>query len=335
MAAYRSLRVQWILAVLFIAAVTTTLFFGMRTYRSWLLLRSAYAVEAPDLGNIRPWMTLGYVSRLYGAPEGALLERLQLAPATPSDTTLKYLAQQEGVTPFHYVQRLQQAIASVEPKAARIGTKEHSGWLSAISDDLLAALLVYGYPAMAAILVFGSLGVPLPDGLVTAAAGSLIAQNRMGWLSACTVTVASTVAGDMAGFYLGVILGEEFLNRWGTWIGYTDARRHRAQLLFARWGWAGVLVTRTFASSVSPVVNLMAGASRYRPAAFLGTAFLGRVLWTLAYLGLGYGVGGALEAANGFLTNLTGLLVGTVVVLWIGRVLFKPPSTDHVSAAVH
>ena len=53
---------------------------------------------------------------------------------------------------------------------------------------------------------------------------------------------------------------------------------------------------------------------------FTAIAVLGRVMWTGAYLGLGYTIGGDFEAATGFLGNLSGfLLCGTtlVVVAWI------------------
>jgi membrane protein DedA with SNARE-associated domain len=298
----------------------------MRSYRSWLLLRSAYALESPDLGNIRAWMTLGYVSGLYGASESALLERLHLPPGTAASTTLRSLAQQAGVTPLDYVLRVQQALAAADLKTERKNGAEASGWLGALSDELLAALLVYGYPALAAVLLVGSVGMPLPDGLLTAAAGSLIAQNRMSWASAATVAVSASVAGDMAGYYLGRFLSAEFLERRGPWIGYTAARRRRVQVLFERWGLVSVLLSRTLVSSISSVVNLVAGAGRYRPYAFLSAAVAGRILWTAAYLGLGYGASGALEAANGFLTNLTGLLVSLALALWSGWLVFRRPN---------
>jgi membrane protein DedA with SNARE-associated domain len=98
------------------------------------------------------------------------------------------------------------------------------------------------------------------------------------------------------------------------------------QGLFERWGLVSVLLSRTLVSSISSVVNLMAGASRYRPYAFLSAAVAGRILWTAAYLGLGYGVSGALEAANGFLTNLTGFLVSLALALWTGWLVFRRPN---------
>jgi membrane protein DedA with SNARE-associated domain len=53
--------------------------------------------------------------------------------------------------------------------------------------------------------------------------------------------------------------------------------------------------------------------SRYDLPRFLVVAVAGRVVWTAAYLGLGYSIGGDLEAATGFLTNLSALLVSLTV----------------------
>jgi len=302
-------------------ALLSSAAFATRSYRTLLLLRAAYRVEAPDLSQVRPWMTLGYVARLYGASEAALLDRLGMPAETPSGTTLKTLAQQQGLTPFQYLQRVQQAVAAVQPDAAIRGGAERAGWWGAFGDALLAALLVYGYPALGLTLLLGSIGVPLPDGLLTVVAGSLIAQQRMGWSAAGAVAVAATVGGDLVGYYLGRVLSREFLERRGGWLGYTPARRQRVEGLFRRWGLVSVLLSRTLVSTVSPVVNLAAGASGYRLYAFASAVVVGRVLWTGAYLGLGFGVGGALEAAAGFLQNLTGLLVSLAVLLWAGRLV--------------
>jgi membrane protein DedA with SNARE-associated domain len=46
---------------------------------------------------------------------------------------------------------------------------------------------------------------------------------------------------------------------------------------------------------------------------FLALTLLGRLLWTSAYLGLGYAVGPDPEAATSFLANLSGLLVSLAV----------------------
>jgi membrane protein DedA with SNARE-associated domain len=105
------------------------------------------------------------------------------------------------------------------------------------------------------------------------------------------------------------------LARRGRWLGYTASRHEHARALFARWGGWTVLITRTLVSHLSSIVSLLAGMSYYPLLSFLMVALAGRVLWTGAYLGLGYAIGGSLEAAADFLKNLSGVLVSLPIFL--------------------
>jgi membrane protein DedA with SNARE-associated domain len=115
------------------------------------------------------------------------------------------------------------------------------------------------------------------------------------------------------GYGLGRLLDRGVLERRGRWLGYTRERALRASRLFEQWGAWTVLITRTFVSYLGPAVNVLAGAAGYPLTAFLALTVLGRLLWTSAYLGLGYAVGSDPEAATGFLANLSGLLVSLAV----------------------
>ena len=295
--------------VLFALALLPTLWFGLRTYRSFLLLRSAYEAGAPMTSSIRGWMTLDYIATTYHTPAAALIERLGLAPATGASTNLKSLAEQAGVSPPQYVERVQRAVAVVASRAEPTSATNGSGWLAAIAERTLTALLVYGYPVLGATLFLGAIGLPLPDGIAAAVAGSLAAQGRMDWGAAGAVIVAASVFGDAVGYGLGRWLGAGFLERRSRWFGYTSARRAQVQALFDQWGLVTVFITRTFVSYLSSVASLLAGAARYQLSKFLAVAVAGRLMWAAAYLGLGYAVGSDLEAAAGFLSNLSILLL--------------------------
>lgn len=284
---------------------------GVRTYRTYALLVSAHEVGRPEVSNVRPWMTLRYVAAAYRAPEAALRERLGVPAETSPDTTLKALAAGAGTSPPDYLQRVQRAIAEVASVPAAPGSgaaaRQTTGW----SEDLVAAVLVYGYPALALTLFLGALGVPLPSGLTMVVAGSLAAQGRMTGLLVITVAMVASVAGDLAGYGVGRALGGEFLERKGRWIGLTRERRTRVERLFERWGALSVLLSRSLVSVLSSAVNLVAGAGGYRLLAFVGFGVIGRFAWTSAYLGLGYvaASGLELEPAADFLRSLTGFLV--------------------------
>jgi membrane protein DedA with SNARE-associated domain len=208
------------------------------------------------------------------------------------------------------MQQVQRAIAeSVPNREIQTGETNSTGWFGFNTDAILSALLVYGYPALALTLFLGAIGAPVPTGLATTLAGSLAARGQLDWLAAGMIAVIASAVGDVIGYGIGRWLGEGFLERHGRWLGLTPLRRARVQSLFDKWGAVTVLLTRTLVSHLSSVVSLLAGVAGYRFVGFIALALLGRVVWTSAYLGLGYGVGSDIEAASTFLANLTGLLL--------------------------
>ena len=309
-------RLDWIRRVavaVLIAATLSSALLGVRSYRSFLLLRSAHDAGAPMTSSVRPWMTIDYIAAAYRVPEAALVEHLELAPGTDPKTSLRSLALQQGVSLLEYVERVQRAIAGIAPDPKSGGAGKESSWLAATGDAFLAAVLTYGYPALGLTIFLGSFGLPLPHGIAVTVAGSLAAQGRIDWMWAGLATVIASILGDIVGYGLGRLLDRGVLERRGRWLGYTRERALRANRLFEQWGAWSVLITRTFVSYLGPAVNVLAGAAGYPLTAFLALTVLGRLLWTSAYLGLGYAVGSEPEAATGFLANLSGLLVSLAV----------------------
>ena len=250
----------------------------------------------------------------YGTSPAVLITRLGLPAGADPGTSLKSVAEQNGQAPFDYTQRVQRVIAELVPVARSDGTGERATWLATISDAALTALLVYGYPVLGLTLLLCALGAPLPDEFATVVAGSFIAQGRMTWLWAGAVAVAASVLGDTAAYGLGRWLDRGVLERQGIWLGYTRARRARVQALLDRWGALTVLLTRTLVPSLGSIMSLLAGAGHYRLPEFLALAFVGRLLWTVASLGLGYGIGPNPDAAADFLVTLSGLLLSVFFV---------------------
>ena len=298
-------RVRRIAAIVFLIAILPTVFFGLRTYGSFSLLHSAYDAGAPMTSSIRGWMTLEYVAASYRIPDAGLIKQLGLPSGIGPNTSLKTLADRAGVAPSVYAQRVQRVIAVLSPEVQSDRNNGDAGWLGTIGDEVLTALLVYGYPALGLTLLIGAIGLPLPDRVAATIAGSLASQGRIDWFWAVTIAVTSSVLGDTIGYGLGRLLNQKFLDRHGHWLGLTATRRARVQSLFDRWGVLAVFITRTFMSYLSSIANLLAGFSRYRLPKFLATVFVGRLVWTAGYFGLGYGIGADWEAATSFLTNLS------------------------------
>jgi membrane-associated protein len=314
--------------VLLLSAISAA-WFGVRTYGSFLLLRSAYDVGMPQISHLRGWMTLRYLSTTYQVPEFLLVTRLGLPQDTSPDASLVALAKSKGASPFQYVQAAQRALAEIVDLAPPLGETKSTGWLDRFADAALASVLQYGTPAVALILLLGAIGLPVPSGLTLAIAGSLAGTGRTSWFVIGAIAIAASVLGDAIAYGLGRAAGNRFAHRQASWIGSSAKRRERAQLLFERWGAAGIVITRTLVSHLSSIVSVLAGINRYRFAWFLICVVLGRTIWASAYLGLGYAIGSSLDAATDFLSNLTGVLLSLGVLAGCAIVALGSASQTH------
>jgi membrane-associated protein len=313
-------RVRYILTAVIALSALASIFFGLRSYGSFLLLRSAYEAGRPQVSSVRPWMTLDHVAATYRVPLNELLPRLGLPPDTSRDESLKAIADQRGESRFDFVRQVQRVLGQSAPAP---DSGQSTGGLT---DRILSALLVYGYPALALTLLLGAIGLPLPIGVAAVLAGSLAALGNLRWQWAGIIAVTASFGGDMIAYGIGRAVSDNFLARHGRWIGYSPQRRYSIQALLQHWGGLTVIISRTLTSSLSSVVSIFAGISRYRFSHFLGFALFGRLIWTSAYLGLGFWIGNNIDAASQFLGNLSGLLValGVLVVSSVYRAGIKP-----------
>jgi membrane-associated protein len=314
---------RWGARLLLFVALLAVLLFGFRAFNSYVVLRSAYQLGEPSVSSVRAWMTRGYVSTRNNAPTASLLENLALPAETPLDTTLVAIADARHVARIDFVRRVQIAIVAVAPTDAPAESGADPDTSGSLTEGSLSALLVYSYPAIAAVFLFGAIGAPLPTGFAAVLAGSLAAAGKINGLLVWAIAVIASSIGDVVDYGVGRIAQKRFIARHGRLFGYSAERRARVQFLFNRWGGVTVLLTRTLVSHLSPLASLLAGISHYGFAAFLAFAIVGRILWTSAYIGLGYYFGQDLDAASGLLTNLTGLLIsagiGAAMVVFLAR----------------
>jgi membrane protein DedA with SNARE-associated domain len=75
-----------------------------------------------------------------------------------------------------------------------------------ITDQVLAALLVYGVPLLFAVVAISAVGVPFPVSLTLVAAGSFAKQGEMRLLPVILAGSLAAILGDQIGYGL---------SRWG------------------------------------------------------------------------------------------------------------------------
>src|ERR1700693_1713937 len=122
-------------------------------------------------------MTRDQVATSYRVPLNELLPRLGLPPDTHRDESLKDIADKRGVSRFEFAREVQRALGQSAPPPAPADAQSSGG----LTDRILSALLIYGYPALALTLLLGAIGLPLPIGGAAVLAGSLAALGNLRW----------------------------------------------------------------------------------------------------------------------------------------------------------
>jgi len=90
-----------------------------------------------------------------------------------------------------------------------------------MNDQLLAAVSLYGAPALFGIVAIAAIGVPLPITLLLIIAGSLISQGVMNLWWAIAAAGVGSILGDQIGYAIG---------RWPgrlSWPGSAASRKAR------------------------------------------------------------------------------------------------------------
>lgn len=314
----------WLLTVVLVFGLAASAYLANKSYRTFQVLETARVLDIAEAGNIRAWMTLGYVAASYDTPVADLVGLLKLPAETQADTPLRTLAEHMDADPLVFVQRVQQALADISktlpPPPPGV---PDTGWFAQLADDSLTLLLQFGYPVLVLVLFAGALGLPVPAGPLMAVAGTLAMQGELNWMVAGTLALTASVVGDVTSYAAGRLLSQRFLERWGHWVGYTTANRQRLDHLYEHWGGLTLVLTRSLVSYIGAVASILAGAGRYRLDHFLIYSVMGRLLWTASYLGLGYAVGTDFEVASGFLGYLSMLFIAVAVTIGSASLLLR------------
>lgn len=197
-----------------------------------------------------------------------------------------------------------------------------------MSDFLLTQIINYGAPILGVVVLIGALGAPFPGTLIVIAAGAFAKQGLLTWHTTGLITLACVVLGDGLGYAMGYYAREPVLRRFQNsekWI--------QAESTFKRWGGTSVVLTRFLITGIAVPVNLIAGTSGFGFRRFFVYDLIGETIWVFGYGGLGYLFGTQWEVVSDFLSNISGLMLGLVILVigvWLGiRQLKKTNSATH------
>jgi membrane-associated protein len=146
-------------------------------------------------------------------------------------------------------------------------------------------MINYGPLVLGLAMLPGSLGLPLPVGVLLIAAGALVRQGILDWYAVFLFAWLGAMLSDALTYTIG--------SRTGGWLrdhfseSFTDTW-HQAEVLFKnRGGWA-VFTTSCLIRGLAIPTNLIAGSSHYPLRHFIAWDAAGKIVWILLHAGLGY-----------------------------------------------
>lgn len=148
----------------------------------------------------------------------------------------------------------------------------------------------YGYFGMFFLLIFGIIGLPVPDEWLLVISGYLAFKNVLGLFPTLIIAAIGSAGGLTVSYILGRTSSNYLVRRFGRWLSIDEEQIAKVQHWFQNLGrW--VLVVGPFIPGVRNLMGYVAGASKLRVDVFARFAYLGALISSTTFVSFGYFVG--------------------------------------------
>ena len=145
----------------------------------------------------------------------------------------------------------------------------------------------YGYFGIFFLLIFGIVGLPIPDEWLLVFAGYLAFREVLDLFPTLVIAAIGTACGLTVSYVLGRTSGDYLIRRYGRWLSIDDEKILRAQRWFQNLGrW--VLLVGPFIPGLRNLMGYVAGASKLRLQTFATFAYTGALMSSVTFVMFGY-----------------------------------------------
>ncbi len=173
----------------------------------------------------------------------------------------------------------------------------------------------YGYLGIFSLLMFGIVGLPVPDETLLTFAGYMIRRGDLKTLPVWLAALLGSVCGITVSYILGRTTGYYLVHKYGARLHFTEQRLNLVHDWFRRLG-GFTLTFGYFVPGVRHITAIVAGATKLELPVFAGFAYGGALLWTTTFLTLGYFLGELWSQGPGHVHRIV-LLAACVAALFI------------------
>lgn len=174
----------------------------------------------------------------------------------------------------------------------------------------------YGYAGIFSLLIFGIVGLPVPDEWLLTFSGFLVFKRTLLFVPTFAAAFCGSACGITVSYTLGRIFDTYVLMKYGSYIHMSPDRLARVHSWFERRGrWT--LLVGYFVPGVRHLTGYIAGASELSFSNFALFAYSGAFCWVAVFITLGYFLGEEWNRVVESLDKAKFLIIGLAAVAGI------------------
>jgi membrane protein DedA with SNARE-associated domain len=170
---------------------------------------------------------------------------------------------------------------------------------------LIELITRYGYAALFGLLMFGIIGIPVPDEFLLLYAGYNVSMNRMTLIPTIIIACLGAMCGITLSYLIGRYIGLPTIKKFGWLFHITDKNIQKIHDWFEHWGkWT--LTFGYFFPVVRHLSAIVSGTSKLTYRKFAVFAYSGAVIWVNIFVLTGFFLGHKAPMISEIITyNLT------------------------------
>ena len=197
-----------------------------------------------------------------------------------------------------------------------------------MTEFILNLIHSWGYLGIAILMFLENVFPPIPSEVIMSLGGVMVAQGRFDYWTLVAVAVAGTTLGNWVWYWVGRWFGyarlKPLIDRYGRWLTLDWDEVEKLHDWFLRFG-SGIVFVFRFVPIARTMVSLPAGMVRMSQVKFLIWTAAGSTIWISAIAGAGNWFGGQFAQVDRFIGPVVVLAIGSIVVLYIYRVITWKP----------
>lgn len=163
-------------------------------------------------------------------------------------------------------------------------------WIEEIVLAWVGTLEESGYWGIFLLMAIESSFIPFPSEIVMIPAGALAKAGKINFWGAIAAGTAGSLAGALFNYYFALLLGRQFLLRFGKYIFLPPEKLEWAEQKWHKHGEVSTFVCR-FLPAIRQLISIPAGLARMNLAKFCLWTTLGAGLWVWVLTLTGYLLG--------------------------------------------